>query len=892
MIINSLKSVFTYTNSETFDLINNTNNSIDYNNFINSISVIYGNQRADGSIPVFWTKVIDNDSLERKADPESTLKKLDPNQSYYIELLDISKLPVKIPDVLNSNNFLSVSIDEEKIDNHQKTLDNIYITSSDHRNICLTSSNYSDLHIQLSGLQLDKKYTYIIDPIFSNWPHTVSPRSGELIRNQPIDNNGFTNSSIDTKIKYLIEDDLTEYNKALPFNLINISNSFFSPANNDYTKNIFSLYNLKIIDEHERLLINDTISVRCSGCLPSQHVLLKSLQDTVRQCPVITLNESNIFASESTAIVSGSILNLNPSVSYNYGFTPNIANWSMTISPVVSNIPIQSTYIENAVVYGSGDLIATIEFNDDLEQDSYNVPFTLPDYRREDFFNSNLYANLNVTVFGSDGCGNTTNTINVICPGCIKIVDKAKCVRSLYVNIQNTTIDYPDPILGNRPGAEITVNDNCCDNVNGVFATITGLCPDYSYLYEWSSIPNIGVSPSSGILNANNGDTQLAAIYNLQNNKMSNIKLKIFDASKTLFAEDNILIRCSGSSCVESPPSPPSPSPGVSNNSANYGSRVSTSTRVGSNGRPSAYGTYDQNGNVWEWLTESTFAPFSLSTANANLRGGSYLSAITALRSTYSQNQISRAIATNSSTNIDSGFRVMSFTNPHGFSNFVNIGNAGNSPDSFLKGAVSYAYKISRYPVTVCEYVEFLNSVAAFNDPNGLYNNSIMGSFITRISNTDGISSFSCASTISRRAMTGVPWTSAVRYCNWLHNNKPSGGQTFGTTESGAYYINNQNIFTYLNSTDIIRWQNIFKVDQSSDNLTDYLSQALYRLPTDDEWYKAAYYSGNGLVSPYWAFATQSNADPTSINGVATAIDYSGKIGTALANISTYECPS
>src|SRR5262245_64806023 len=56
---------------------------------------------------------------------------------------------------------------------------------------------------------------------------------------------------------------------------------------------------------------------------------------------------------------------------------------------------------------------------------------------------------------------------------------------------------------------------------------------------------------------------------------------------------------------------------------------------------------------------------------------------------------------------------------------FVPVGNAGNAPEPFVnRGAVAYEYKISRYEVTIGQYVQFLNAVAK-TDTYGLYNSNM-----------------------------------------------------------------------------------------------------------------------------------------------------------------------
>src|SRR5262245_45911488 len=55
----------------------------------------------------------------------------------------------------------------------------------------------------------------------------------------------------------------------------------------------------------------------------------------------------------------------------------------------------------------------------------------------------------------------------------------------------------------------------------------------------------------------------------------------------------------------------------------------------------------------------------------------------------------------------------------------VNVGNAGNAPDtrynSTAVGSVPYSYRIGKYEITAGQYTEFLNAVAG-EDANGLYN--------------------------------------------------------------------------------------------------------------------------------------------------------------------------
>ena len=52
-----------------------------------------------------------------------------------------------------------------------------------------------------------------------------------------------------------------------------------------------------------------------------------------------------------------------------------------------------------------------------------------------------------------------------------------------------------------------------------------------------------------------------------------------------------------------------------------------------------------------------------------------------------------------------------------------------------------------------------------------------------------------------------------------------------------------------------------------------------YRIPLENEWYKAAYYKGGSTNAGYWTYATQSNVAPgTTIGSSANQANYNGVI--------------
>ncbi len=265
-------------------------------------------------------------------------------------------------------------------------------------------------------------------------------------------------------------------------------------------------------------------------------------------------------------------------------------------------------------------------------------------------------------------------------------------------------------------------------------------------------------------------------------------------------------------------------------NSANYNStsiwngQNGNITTVGTNGISSYYGTYDQNGNVWEILD-------SLNGSYQTIRGGAYDSPLSNLNKSYRSSQyldIKRA-------NI--GFRLAkNISNTDSFSLFVSVGNAGNSADATGYGNVASQFKIQTYPVTNNEYVEFLNAIAQDGASSKNLYDSNMGSDsrggIVRSGSFPNYT-YTSKTNMGNKPVNFVNWFDAVRYINWLSNGRTS---TVSSTETGVY--------TLSGSTKV-----------AANNYNSYW------LPTENQWYKAAYYNS---VS-YTSYATQNNSDPDSI---------------------------
>lgn len=171
---------------------------------------------------------------------------------------------------------------------------------------------------------------------------------------------------------------------------------------------------------------------------------------------------------------------------------------------------------------------------------------------------------------------------------------------------------------------------------------------------------------------------------------------------------------------------------------------------------------------------------------------------------------------------------------------WVTVGNAGNANDfgtNRVFGAVSYTYNIGQYDVTIAQYTVFLNAVGQ-SDPYSLYNPSMASdAAIAGIQRSGGSGSYTY-SVIGdgQRPVTYVNWYDAARFANWMQNGQPTGiGEVTASTENGAYALNGQTAGIINKKAGAQVW-----------------------IPTENEWYKAAYYdpSLNGGTGGYWQDAT------------------------------------
>lgn len=153
----------------------------------------------------------------------------------------------------------------------------------------------------------------------------------------------------------------------------------------------------------------------------------------------------------------------------------------------------------------------------------------------------------------------------------------------------------------------------------------------------------------------------------------------------------------------------------------------------------------------------------------------------------------------------------------------VDIGFSGNAADASGYGSVGYDYKIGKYEVTADQWAAVIAADSNVGDA-GTYSGS--------------------------QPAGGVHWVEAAKFCNWL---------TTGDAYLGAYQ------FSSITSPPVLA-----AVDRAS-ALATY--GTVYVIPTEDEWYKAAYFKSDG--SGYTLYPTGDTAPTIGIGGE----NYAGWIG-------------
>lgn len=193
----------------------------------------------------------------------------------------------------------------------------------------------------------------------------------------------------------------------------------------------------------------------------------------------------------------------------------------------------------------------------------------------------------------------------------------------------------------------------------------------------------------------------------------------------------------------------------------------------------------------------------------------------------------------------------------------VLVGDAGNIANRGF-GAVSYEYHIGKYEVTNNQYAAFLNA-AAKSDPNRLYSlrmdfdpkGGLSGGIVR--SGSDGDYVYTVKPNMGDKPVNYVSFYDAARFTNWLST---------GDTENGVYLLNPTGISNNTIARDMAAW-----------------ASGGVAIASEDEWYKAAYYDGNG---GYFIYPTQSNIGPGDTGPTIATANVIGDISNPGTNVANY----
>jgi formylglycine-generating enzyme len=185
---------------------------------------------------------------------------------------------------------------------------------------------------------------------------------------------------------------------------------------------------------------------------------------------------------------------------------------------------------------------------------------------------------------------------------------------------------------------------------------------------------------------------------------------------------------------------------------------------------------------------------------------------------------------------------------------FVTIGDLGNPADTGTTGMFSSPYGGVNYTYRMGTYEVSEDMVDKANTLGGL-----LIAKDTRSAN---------------QPATSVSWNEAARFVNWLN---VSSGYTpaykFALQPGNPAYTGNENLVLWSPSDVGYDASNLYRN-----------GNAHYFLPSEDEWYKAAFYSGSGNV--YYDYATGSDVIPTAVaSGTAAGTAVYGSVAGTPATI-------
>jgi hypothetical protein len=170
---------------------------------------------------------------------------------------------------------------------------------------------------------------------------------------------------------------------------------------------------------------------------------------------------------------------------------------------------------------------------------------------------------------------------------------------------------------------------------------------------------------------------------------------------------------------------------------------------------------------------------------------------------------------------------------------FVNIGNPGNANDagagggiySSPYGGVPYTYRMGTYEISQ--------------------------DAITKAT-ASGLANVTAGAWTGSQPAANMTWYETAAFVNFL--NTSTGHQAAYQLDAGV--------------TTLTLWSSAQAWQAGGENLYRH-KDAYYFLPSEDEWYKAAFHQNDGVTANYWDYATGSNTVPTAVasgTGAGTAV--------------------
>lgn len=174
---------------------------------------------------------------------------------------------------------------------------------------------------------------------------------------------------------------------------------------------------------------------------------------------------------------------------------------------------------------------------------------------------------------------------------------------------------------------------------------------------------------------------------------------------------------------------------------------------------------------------------------------------------------------------------------PNAFTiDFVTIGNPGNGDDAGAGGGL-YSSPHGGVP-----YVYRMGVTEVPQD------------WITKAT-ASGLTNVTADAWAGSQPAANMTWYEAAAFVNWL--NTSQGYQA-------AYNL------TFSGEWSMTLWAAADAWTLGGENLYRH-KDAFYFLPSEDEWYKAAYHQNDGVTANYWDYATGSNSIPSAVASGTTA---------------------